>query len=174
MWTPLLVVSAIDLEKREVGWRWLVFTSAVITIFFTNGFPQYWAYPMMCYALSIFLLAVMGRISLRKVLWAVAALMVSFLFIVPLLYNQLDWASDMQRPPAYGLGIEWGLLAILFPHPITHASLPGNLGLPSTARSFTTRARCFAWRPSWPGACCWRIAAAARSGRATSGCSRRR
>ena len=55
--------------------------------------------------------------------------MLSAAFIVPLLYNQIDWASDMQRPPAYGLGIEWGLLAILFPHPLTHASFPGNLGL---------------------------------------------
>ena len=129
VWTPLLVVSAIDLERREVGWRWLAFTTAVITIFFTNGFPQYWTYPMMCYALSIFLLALLRRISLRKVLWVVAALMLSLSFIVPLLYNQIDWASDLQRPPSYGLGIEWGLLAILFPHPITHASFPGNLGL---------------------------------------------
>ncbi len=112
-----------------MGWRWLAGTVAVIVVFFSNGFPQYWAYPMMCYALSIFLLAVMGRISLGNVVQAVTALMLSAAFIVPLLYNQIDWASDMQRPPAYGLGIEWGLLAILFPHPLTHASFPGNLGL---------------------------------------------
>ncbi len=75
VWTPLLVVSAIELQRGEVGWRWLAGTVAVIVIFFSNGFPQYWAYPMMCYALSIFLLAVMGRISPRNVLRAVTALM---------------------------------------------------------------------------------------------------
>ena len=63
------------LQRGEVGWRWLAGTVAVIVIFFSNGFPQYWAYPMMCYALSIFLLAVMGRISPRNVLRAVTALM---------------------------------------------------------------------------------------------------
>ncbi len=129
VWTPLLVVSVIELGKKDVGWKWLVGSVAVIVTFFTLGFPQYWAYPMMCYVISIGVLALTRNVSIGNVLWAVAALLLSFSAIIPLVMMQMEWSSDLVRPDPYGLGIEWGLLAILFPHPLTHASFPGNLGL---------------------------------------------
>jgi hypothetical protein len=134
VWVPLLVIMAVDLMRRTVGWLWLIESVAVITIFFSVGFPQYWLYPMMCVVLAVATLWMTGRIPLGNLLWYAAALSLSAALIVPMVVLQTDWAGDMVRPPAYGLGVERGIWAMLFPHPLTHADFPGNLG----TRPYTT------------------------------------
>lgn len=132
VWTPLLVVSLVELDRRAVGWKWATLTGLAIAIPFYVGFSQNWLYMMIGFATGVVFLTLTGRVSFRRVVWVIPALLFGLAFCSPLLYSQLQWASDLIRPAPYGEGMEPGLLATLAPYPLSRANFPlgfvGNAG----------------------------------------------
>jgi hypothetical protein len=136
VWTPLLVVAMARLERGPVGWRWAVLTGLCITVFFYEGFTQFWGYAIGLMAIALLVLVVTRRVPLRRALWAVPAVLLGIGLSMPLFMNQTRFAADIVRPPPYGNGIEEGVAALFFPYPLTHAPFPDDWG--NLYREYTT------------------------------------
>ena len=128
IWAPLLVVALVDWEERPIGWKWVAWTGIVIALFYSSGFSQYWFYAMLCFVAAAGFMLATGRVAINKTPWMLAALLVGLSLLFPLLFQQMRFASDIVRPPAYGAGMEVGLWGTLLPWPFSQAPFPDNWG----------------------------------------------
>ena len=137
VWTPLLVVALVEFAEKEIGWKWAAATGTVIALFYYVGFSQFWFYSMLCFLAAAAWMVMTGGVRAGKLLWVAAAVVFGIGLSGPLLCTQLLWTSLIERPPAYGSGMEVGLLATLLPYPFTHAPFPDAWG--NAYREFRTQ-----------------------------------
>jgi hypothetical protein len=126
VYLPLLVVALVNLERGGGGWRWSILTGLVIGLFYAVGFTQIWIYAMAFFFLAAVLLLATGRLRARQALWIIPAVLLGMALAAPLLVVQLDWAAGMQSTGGGGSGVEEGLLAMLLPYPLSHATDPNH------------------------------------------------
>ncbi len=117
------------LRHKPVHWRWSVALGMVIGIAYYASLVQMWVYGLLWLLAGAAVLVVCGASSFRKVLWLIPALLLGIAISAPLLYVQMDTASNIAREDS-GFGIIGkDLLAILLPYPFTHARHPQSYGV---------------------------------------------
>ena len=161
-----------EIDGKEVGWKWVVRTGSLIAVFYYMGFSQWWFYPMLCFVVAAGLMVATGRISIWKSGWVVAALLFGLALLFPLLYQQMRWAIRSAASARLRLWHGNGPLG----HGVSLSldrrrfRMPGAMPTGNSARKCTTRALCFAWRHSSASASWWPIAGNGMSWGETCGC----
>jgi len=113
LFLPLLFDAANRLFRKDVSWRWVVWTGGLIGISFHAGHAQMWTYAVMFFALAILAKGFGGGISWRRASWALSAVLVGLAIAAPLFFLQFQETRGILRVGGYGTGAV--LSAMLLP-----------------------------------------------------------
>ena len=101
VYLPLLILSAHLFNRSELGWRWALWTGAVIGLFFHSGHAEMWVYSLSFDGAALLLSIAFGSKDRKKrIIWAAAAISIGLAIAAPLLVLQrmeLDRGERMGR-----------------------------------------------------------------------------
>jgi hypothetical protein len=120
VWTPLLVLAVERLCAQEpfparAGWRWVGTTGLVIGVFFHAGNAQMWAYALIFVSVAIAISLFARRLSLKRALWSLPALLIGLALAAPLLLVEMRETADIKRVGGFGQSIAGAWLHLFLP-----------------------------------------------------------
>lgn len=116
VWTPLLVVAA---ERVAPRLRWAVLTAIAIGVFCHSGNGQMWFYAVLLFGVALLL-----RLSRRTLPWTVVAALFALSIALLLIVPQMWFMRGVSEKPPSSTGIGWAWLAMILPTPITEFAHP--------------------------------------------------
>jgi hypothetical protein len=102
LFLPLAIGAVNYLVSRDVSWKWMFATGALIGVMFHAGHAEFWFYTMMFCALSTMLFFFSGQVPARRMLWMLAAVCVGLGLAAPLLIPQKMEARHVVRTAGEG------------------------------------------------------------------------